>query len=136
VLKLLMAHSSSEQDAGLDTLVQAIARQKQLGMRIGDELGDQNSWCTPVLWFLIVSDMLSDLREGMDNTHVRLKRETKHTEYITEKTKTGSMLQTRSSTHMPRYDLLYRSSYYWHYCCSGASNLVRWHILCIFVCNK
>lgn len=68
-----------EQDQGLDSLSQSIARQKQLGLAIGQELDEHN-------------EMLGDLNAGMDNTQRRLKRETKHVEYITEKTKTGGMI--------------------------------------------
>lgn len=43
---------------------------------------------------LTTQDMLDDLHDGMDNTSHRLKRETKHVEYITEKTKTGGLYST------------------------------------------
>jgi len=68
-----------EQDAGLDLLAQSIARQKQMGMSIGNEIDDQN-------------DMLDDLGDAMDNTERRLNRETAHVVRVTEKAKSGGYM--------------------------------------------
>lgn len=68
-----------EQDAGLDILAQSIARQKQMGMSIGNEIDDQN-------------DMLDDLGDAMDRTEDRLIRETGHVVRVTEKAKSGGYM--------------------------------------------
>lgn len=67
-----------EQDSGLEALQQSIARQKQIGMTIGNEIDDQNV-------------MLEELSMGIDNTGARVKRETQHIVYISEKAKVGGM---------------------------------------------
>lgn len=67
-----------QQDEGLEALRKSIARQKQLGMHIGDELEDQN-------------EMLDELNEGVENTNKRLTRETQHVVRVTEKAKAGGM---------------------------------------------
>ena len=63
-----------DQDEGIDALAQSIARQKQLAMGINSELDSQNI-------------MLDDLNQGLDSTGSKLKRETAHVTYISEKTK-------------------------------------------------
>eukprot|EP00053_Salpingoeca_punica_P015676 m.144878 g.144878 ORF g.144878 m.144878 type:complete len:178 (+) comp16776_c1_seq1:125-658(+) len=68
-----------DQDEGLDLIAKSIARQKQLGQAIGNELDDQN-------------DMLEDLSRGVSNTEHTLKRETGHIVRVSEKAKTGGML--------------------------------------------
>ena len=68
-----------QQDVGLNALSESLARQKQLGYQISGELDDQNK-------------MLDDIDEGMTNTGSRLRRVTKHVEYISEKTKTTGMM--------------------------------------------
>ena len=68
-----------QQDAGLNAIAESLARQRQLGLVISGELDDQNK-------------MLGDIDEGLTNTGSRLRRETKHVEYISEKTKTGGMM--------------------------------------------
>lgn len=67
-----------QQDEGLEALRKSIARQKQVGLTIGEELDDQN-------------EMLDDLNEGVDNTNRRLTRETQHVVRVTEKAKAGGM---------------------------------------------
>mmetsp|Transcript_99464 Transcript_99464/g.309899 ORF Transcript_99464/g.309899 Transcript_99464/m.309899 type:complete len:230 (-) Transcript_99464:41-730(-) len=67
-----------KQDEGLDLLSASIARQKQLGMAIGNELEDQEG-------------LLDDLDSQVDKTHSLLKRETKHVMEVSEKVKTGGM---------------------------------------------
>eukprot|EP00041_Stephanoeca_diplocostata_P002909 m.30567 g.30567 ORF g.30567 m.30567 type:complete len:279 (+) comp13875_c0_seq1:172-1008(+) len=67
-----------DQDKGLDILQQSIARQKNMGLAIGNEIDDQN-------------DMLDELGEAMDNTDHRLTRETQHVIRVTEKAKSGGM---------------------------------------------
>ena len=67
-----------QQDQGLDLLAQSIARQKNMGLAIGNELEDQN-------------EMLDELSEAMDNTDRRLVRETGHVMRVTEKAKSGGM---------------------------------------------
>ncbi|KJE93100.1 hypothetical protein CAOG_03940 [Capsaspora owczarzaki ATCC 30864] len=68
-----------DQDRGLDALQAAIARQKHIGVAIGDEVDSQNQ-------------LLDDLEDGMDHTHGKLRQETLHVMTITEKAKTGGML--------------------------------------------
>ena len=68
-----------DQDKGLDLLQESIARQKNMGMAIGNELEDQN-------------EMLDELSEAMDNTDRRLVRETGHVMRVTEKAKSGGAL--------------------------------------------
>ncbi|EDQ84461.1 uncharacterized protein MONBRDRAFT_39273 [Monosiga brevicollis MX1] len=67
-----------EQDRGLSTISASAQRLKQVGMAIGDELDDQN-------------EMLDELGQGMDITDRRLKRETEHVVYVSEKAKAGGM---------------------------------------------
>lgn len=67
-----------EQDKGLDILQQSIARQKNMGLSIGNELEDQN-------------EMLDELAEAMDNTDRRLVGTTGHVMRVTEKAKSGGM---------------------------------------------
>eukprot|EP00035_Acanthoeca_spectabilis_P020098 m.431140 g.431140 ORF g.431140 m.431140 type:complete len:241 (+) comp17262_c0_seq1:50-772(+) len=67
-----------DQDQGLDILQASIARQKNMGLAIGNELDDQN-------------DMLDELGDAMDNTDARLTRETQHVIKVTENAKSGGM---------------------------------------------
>eukprot|EP00048_Salpingoeca_helianthica_P015597 m.227583 g.227583 ORF g.227583 m.227583 type:complete len:284 (-) comp17252_c0_seq1:27-878(-) len=71
-------HIMREQDQGLEMLQQSIARQRQIGLQIGEELDTHNI-------------MLDDLSAGIDNTGARLNRETKHIIHISEKAKTNGM---------------------------------------------
>jgi syntaxin 8 len=64
----------ADQDQGLDILQQSIARQKNIGMAIGNELDDQDV-------------MLSDLSDAMDNTDAKLIRQTNQVIKVTEKAK-------------------------------------------------
>eukprot|EP00039_Didymoeca_costata_P018243 m.332721 g.332721 ORF g.332721 m.332721 type:complete len:238 (+) comp16995_c0_seq1:125-838(+) len=68
-----------EQDKGIDLLAESIARQKQMGLRIGNELEDQN-------------EMLDELGEAMDNTDRRLVQETGHVVKVTERAKSSGMM--------------------------------------------
>ena len=100
---------SSEQDKGLDILAQSIARQKQLGLTIGEELDDHNGlFCSfhtlPLqlsldAWLFIFhnpsflsSEMLDELSMGVDRTGSRIKRETAHVIEVSEKAKSGGKL--------------------------------------------
>lgn len=68
-----------EQDKGIDRLAASIARQKEMGLKIGNELEDQN-------------EMLDELGEAMDNTDRRLIHETGHVVQVTEKAKSSGMM--------------------------------------------
>lgn len=67
------------QDNGLTELGKTIARQKELGLAIGDELSDQEH-------------LLADLGDDMDHTHGTIERETKHIIRVSEKSKAGGLL--------------------------------------------
>jgi len=64
-----------DQDEGLDVLSKILSRQKQVGLTIGDEVDAQN-------------EMLEDIQEGVDRTHVRISRETRNIERVDRKDKT------------------------------------------------
>lgn len=65
-----------EQDQGLDMISQSVSRIKNMGLKIGDEIEDQN-------------EMLDDLNDGMDRTNERLLKETDHVKEVTDKAKAG-----------------------------------------------
>jgi len=67
-----------DQDDGLDILAASIARQKNMGLAIGNELDDQD-------------EMLDELGDAMDRTDQRLTRTTGQVMQVTEKAKSGGM---------------------------------------------
>ena len=67
-----------DQDAGLDILQESIRRQKEMGLRIGNEIDDQN-------------EMLDELGEAMDRTDNRLQRRTEDVITVTMKAKDKGM---------------------------------------------
>ncbi|XP_064614733.1 syntaxin-8-like [Liolophura sinensis] len=64
-----------EQDQGLDVLSNAIARQKQMALDIGDEVDAQN-------------DLLDDIIDHTDQTGERLLKETRHIAIVDRKSNT------------------------------------------------
>jgi len=66
-----------EQDRGLESLSQVIARQKNLAMKIGNEIEDQN-------------DIIDNIAVQMDHTVDRVNSETRHVERVSEKDSTWS----------------------------------------------
>lgn len=67
-----------EQDRGLESLSQVIARQKKLALRIGTEIEDQN-------------DIIDNITVQMDSTADRVNAETRHVETVTAKDSTWSL---------------------------------------------
>ncbi|XP_066292050.1 syntaxin-8-like isoform X4 [Branchiostoma lanceolatum] len=61
-----------EQDQGLDVLSTIIARQKQLGQAIGDEVDLQN-------------ELIDDIQGGVQKTDARLLKETRHVKIVDKK---------------------------------------------------
>eukprot|EP00043_Microstomoeca_roanoka_P000214 m.27198 g.27198 ORF g.27198 m.27198 type:complete len:129 (-) comp10187_c0_seq1:578-964(-) len=70
-----------EQDEHLQAISRTAASLKQVGYRINDELSDQE-------------EMLDDLHDGMSHTGMRLKRETQHVAYVSEKAKATGLCCT------------------------------------------
>lgn len=66
-----------EQDKGLESLSQVIARQKKLAMRIGTEIEDQ-------------SEIIDNIAVQMDNTSQRVNSETRNVEVVSAKDSTWS----------------------------------------------
>lgn len=66
-----------EQDKGLENLSQVIARQKNMAIRIGNEIEDQN-------------DIIDNIAVQMDNTVQRVNSETRHVETVSAKDSTWS----------------------------------------------
>lgn len=66
-----------EQDKGLESLSQVIARQKKLAMRIGTEIEDQ-------------SEIIDNIAVQMDHTSERVHSETRHVEVVSQKDSTWS----------------------------------------------
>jgi len=64
-----------EQDKGLEALSRVIGRQKQIAIDIGNEVETQN-------------DLIDDITDHVDQTNVRLIRETKHVRVIDKKSNT------------------------------------------------
>ncbi|XP_073415764.1 syntaxin-8 isoform X2 [Dendrobates tinctorius] len=62
----------AEQDAGLDALSSIIARQKQMGYDIGNELDDQN-------------DIIDDLTNLVENTDTKVRNQTRHVKLVDKK---------------------------------------------------
>jgi syntaxin 8 len=67
-----------EQDKGLDNLAKAIARQKNIAIKIGSEIEDQNT-------------IIDGIADQMDHTSNRVNRETRHVEEVTTKDSTWSL---------------------------------------------
>jgi syntaxin 8 len=65
----------AEQDRGLDALSRVIGRQKQIAIDIGNEVDTQN-------------EIIDDITDHVDQTNVRLIRETKHVRVIDKKSNT------------------------------------------------
>eukprot|EP00912_Choanoflagellata_sp_UC4_P001191 UC4_evm4s744 len=70
-----------EQDAGLDLISQSLARQKQLGLAIGDEVDEQN-------------EMLDELDVGMENTNRRVNATTEHVLRVSQMAEAGGLCCT------------------------------------------
>ncbi|GCC26016.1 syntaxin-8 [Chiloscyllium punctatum] len=68
-----------EQDAGLEALVTVIARQKQMGQDIGNELDEQN-------------EIIDDLTHLVDKTDSRIQRETRQVKLVDKKSASCGML--------------------------------------------
>lgn len=66
-----------EQDQGLENLSQVIARQKNMAIRIGNEIEDQN-------------EIIGTIAEQMDSTVDRVNSETRHVEQVSGKDSTWS----------------------------------------------
>lgn len=66
-----------EQDQGLENLSQVIARQKNMAIRIGNEIEDQN-------------DIIDNIAVQMDSTVDRVNSETRHVEQVSQKDSTWS----------------------------------------------
>ena len=60
---------------GLDALADILARQKTIGLTIGDEVDTQN-------------EMLDDIRENVENVHGRVVRETRNIDRVDRKDRT------------------------------------------------
>lgn len=74
-LKLQQQRILNDQDKGLDALAQVISRQKDLAIRIGDEVDLQN-------------DIIEDLGTTMETTNSRIGGETQNIGVITRKDST------------------------------------------------
>ncbi|XP_062930443.1 syntaxin-8 isoform X3 [Mobula hypostoma] len=68
-----------EQDAGLDALATVIARQKQMGQDIGNELDEQN-------------EIIDDLTHLVDKTDSRIQNETRRVRLVDKKSTSCGML--------------------------------------------
>jgi len=68
-------HMIAEQDRGLEALSRVIGRQKQIAIDIGNEVDTQN-------------EIIEDITDHVDQTNVRLIRETKHVRVIDKKSNT------------------------------------------------
>ncbi|XP_035695577.1 syntaxin-8-like [Branchiostoma floridae] len=68
-----------EQDQGLDVLSTIIARQKQLGQAIGDEVDLQN-------------ELIDDIQTGVAKTDARLLKETRHVKIVDKKSANCGMI--------------------------------------------
>ncbi|XP_048411571.1 syntaxin-8 [Stegostoma tigrinum] len=68
-----------EQDAGLEALVTVIARQKQMGQDIGNELDEQN-------------EIIDDLTHLVDKTDSRIQSETRRVKLVDKKSASCGML--------------------------------------------
>jgi len=64
-----------EQDEGLDALAEVLARQKTIGLTIGDEVETQN-------------EMLDDIHDNVESVRGRVARETRNVERVDRKDKT------------------------------------------------
>ncbi|XP_069606737.1 syntaxin-8 [Ranitomeya imitator] len=69
----------AEQDAGLDALSSIIARQKQMGYDIGNELDDQN-------------DIIDDLTNLVENTDTKVRNQTRHVKLVDKKSGSCAMM--------------------------------------------
>ncbi|XP_053566014.1 syntaxin-8 [Bombina bombina] len=69
----------AEQDAGLDALSSIIARQKQMGHDIGNELEGQN-------------EIIDDLTNLVENTDVKIRNQTRHVKLVDKKSGSCAML--------------------------------------------
>jgi len=65
----------NEQDRGLEALSRVIGRQKQIALDIGNEVETQN-------------EIIDDITDHVDQTNVRLLRETKHVRIVDKKSNT------------------------------------------------
>ncbi|XP_060700516.1 syntaxin-8 isoform X2 [Hemiscyllium ocellatum] len=90
-----------EQDAGLEALVTVIARQKQMGQDIGNELDEQNGPVVATLQFsercpdclrLPQNEIIDDLTHLVDKTDSRIQRETRHVKLVDKKSASCGML--------------------------------------------
>ncbi|KAM4030322.1 syntaxin-8 isoform 2-T2 [Anomaloglossus baeobatrachus] len=68
-----------EQDAGLDALSSIIARQKQMGYDIGNELDEQN-------------DIIDDLTNLVENTDTKVRNQTRHVKLVDKKSGSCAMM--------------------------------------------
>ncbi|XP_075435805.1 syntaxin-8 isoform X1 [Ascaphus truei] len=69
----------AEQDAGLDALSSIIARQKQMGHDIGNELEEQN-------------EIIDDLTNLVENTDVKIRTQTRNVKLVDKKSGSCAML--------------------------------------------
>ncbi|XP_056405519.1 syntaxin-8 isoform X2 [Hyla sarda] len=69
----------AEQDAGLDALSSIIARQKQMGYDIGNELEEQN-------------EIIDDLANLVENTDARVRNQTRHVKLVDRKSGSCAMM--------------------------------------------
>eukprot|EP00058_Branchiostoma_floridae_P020617 XP_002606107.1 hypothetical protein BRAFLDRAFT_88017 [Branchiostoma floridae] len=78
-----------EQDQGLDVLSTIIARQKQLGQAIGDEVDLQN-------------ELIDDIQTGVAKTDARLLKETRHVKIVDKKSANCDGETQQSNCHQPK----------------------------------
>ncbi|KAM4662836.1 syntaxin-8 [Discoglossus pictus] len=69
----------AEQDAGLDSLSSILARQKQMGHDIGNELDEQN-------------EIIDDLANLVENTDSKVRNQTRHVKLVDKKSGSCAML--------------------------------------------
>ncbi|XP_071969827.1 syntaxin-8 isoform X1 [Engystomops pustulosus] len=69
----------AEQDAGLDALSSIIARQKQMGYDIGNELDEQN-------------EIIDDLTNLVENTDSKVRNQTRHVKLVDKKSGSCAMM--------------------------------------------
>ncbi|XP_075073056.1 syntaxin-8 isoform X1 [Mixophyes fleayi] len=69
----------AEQDAGLDALSSILARQKQMGYDIGNELDEQN-------------EIIDDLTNLVENTDSKVRNQTRHVKLVDKKSGSCAML--------------------------------------------
>eukprot|EP01147_Barroeca_monosierra_P004893 gene4893-8700_t len=74
-----------EQDIHLESITMTARDLKHIGIRIGDELDDQEDPYGAVN----TPEMLDDLDMGMENTSQRMKREIDHIVNVSERAKAG-----------------------------------------------